>query len=80
MSCREFADYLSNELTTDIRAQFEHHLEICTNCVKYFEGYKVAVALGKAAFDGRDEPVPADVPNDLVKAILAARRHQRPRR
>ena len=78
MSCREFADfiedYLSNELPADIRAQFEHHVEICTNCVKYLEAYKAAVALGKAAFDGRDEPVPADVPNDLVLAILAARR------
>ena len=78
MSCREFADfiadYLSNELPTDIRAQFERHVEICTNCVKYLEAYKAAVALGKAAFDGLDESVPADVPNDLVKAILAARR------
>ena len=78
MSCREFADfiadYLSNELPTDIRARFEHHVEICTNCVKYLEAYKAAVRLGKAAFDSRDEPVPADVPNDLVKAILAARR------
>ena len=78
MSCREFADfiadYLSNELPTDIRVRFEHHLEVCTNCVKYLEGYTAAVALGKAAFDGRHEPVPAEVPNDLVKAILAARR------
>ena len=78
MNCREFADfiaeYVSNELPTDIRARFEHHLQICTNCVKYLEGYRAAVALGKAAFDGGDEQVPTDVPKDLVKAILAARR------
>ncbi len=78
MSCREFADfiadYLSNELPANVRVQFERHLENCTNCVKYLEGYKAAVALGKAAFDDRDEPVPADLPNDLIKAILAARR------
>jgi hypothetical protein len=31
------------------------------------------VALGKRAFDDDDAAVPADVPEDLVKAILAAR-------
>ena len=75
MTCREFADfmadYLSGELPADVRAQFEHHLSVCTNCVKYLAGYRGAIALGKHAFD---DQVPADVPEDLVKAILAAKR------
>ncbi len=78
MSCREFAEfiaeYLSNELPHDIRAQFEHHLAICMNCVNYLHGYAAAVALGKAAFESSEEPVPADIPTDLIKAILDARR------
>jgi anti-sigma factor RsiW len=78
VSCRELADfiadYLSGELPVDVRAQFDHHLQVCPNCMKYLDGYRVAMALGKAAFDGRDEAVPADMPDDLVKAILAARR------
>ena len=78
MTCSEFADfmadYLSGELPAGVRAQFDHHLDICTNCVKYLDGYKAAISLGKAAFDERDSAVPADVPDDLVKAILAARR------
>jgi anti-sigma factor RsiW len=78
VSCREFADfiadYLSGELPAEVRAQFDHHLEVCVNCVRYLDAYRAAVALGKAAFDGTDDSVPGDVPDDLVKAILAARR------
>jgi len=32
------------------------------------------VKLGKRAFDDEDPALPADVPDDLVKAILAPRR------
>jgi anti-sigma factor RsiW len=78
VTCRQFADfiadYLSGELAADTRTQFEHHLQICSNCVNYLEGYKAAIALGKAAFDDTDSHVPGDVPDDLIKAILAARR------
>jgi anti-sigma factor RsiW len=77
VTCREFADfmadYLSGELPADVRVRFEHHLSVCTNCVKYLAGYQGAIALGKRAFD-EDAQVPADVPEDLVKAILSARR------
>ena len=78
MSCREFADfiadYLSGELPSHIREQFNEHLGVCVNCVRYLDGYKATIALGKAAFETNEEPVPADVPEDLVKAILASRR------
>jgi anti-sigma factor RsiW len=81
VSCREFADfiadYLSGELPADVRERFDHHLHMCSNCAKYLDAYRGAMALGKAAFAdlvGTDEAIPADVPDDLVKAILAARR------
>jgi anti-sigma factor RsiW len=78
VTCREFADFiadhLSGELPPDVRVKFDHHLGVCSNCVKYLDGYKAVMALGKAAFDTSDEPVPDDVPEGLVKAILAARR------
>ena len=81
MTCREFADfiadYLSDDLGADSRSQFEHHLTLCPNCQRYLDGYRATVRLGKAAFADADAPVPADVPEDLVKAILAA--HGRPR-
>jgi anti-sigma factor RsiW len=81
VTCREFADfmadYLSGELPADVRARFEHHLSVCTNCVKYLAGYQGAVALGKRAFDDEAAQVPSDVPEDLVKAILTARAARR---
>ena len=77
MTCRELADfiadYLSNALPGDTRAQFERHLGACSNCVVYLEGYSETVKLGQAAFDDPDAPVPDTVPAELVKAILAAR-------
>ena len=78
MTCREFAgfmaDYLSGELSADVRARFEQHLNVCSNCVKYLAGYADTIALGRAAFKDDDDEVPGEVPNALVKAILAARR------
>lgn len=78
MTCREFADfmadYLSGELAPEVRARFEHHLSICENCVTYLANYRAVIRLGKRAFDDERAPLPDDVPADLVKAILAARR------
>ena len=78
MTCREFADfmmdYLSGEMSSESRAQFEHHLSVCINCRKYLTSYEETVKLGKRAFDDEDAALPADVPEQLVKSILAARR------
>jgi len=78
VTCREFADfmmdYLSDELSSEPRARFDQHLTLCTNCRKYLTSYEETVKLGKKAFEDDDAPLPADVPEELVRAILAARR------
>ena len=78
MTCREFADfmmdYLSNELSSETRVHFEHHLRVCTNCRNYLTSYEETVKLGKRAFEDEDAALPSDVPEELVRAILAARR------
>ena len=78
MTCREFADfladYLSGELSPGARAQFERHLEVCPNCVAYLSNYRDTIVLGRMAMAGDDAAVPTDVPEDLIKAILASRR------
>ena len=78
MTCREFADfladYLSGELSPGTRAQFERHLEVCPNCVAYLSNYRDTIVLGRMAMAGDDAAVPTDVPEDLIKAILASRR------
>jgi anti-sigma factor RsiW len=78
VTCREFADfladYLSGELSPGTRAQFERHLEVCPNCVAYLSNYRDTIVLGRTVMAEGDAAVPADVPDDLVKAILASRR------
>jgi anti-sigma factor RsiW len=78
MTCREFADfimdYTSGEVSPDVRRDFETHLTRCPNCQKYLAGYRQTIALGRRAFDDDDGELPGDVPEDLVKAIMAARR------
>jgi anti-sigma factor RsiW len=78
VTCREFADfladYLSDTLSPETRTQFERHLELCANCVAYLSNYRDTIAIGKAAMAEDDAPLPTDVPEGLVKAILAARR------
>jgi anti-sigma factor RsiW len=78
VTCRELADFIADYLTGDLRpeigAAFEQHLSLCPNCRRYLASYEATVTLGRAAFDVDDAPVPADVPEELVRAILDARR------
>jgi anti-sigma factor RsiW len=80
VTCREFADfmmdYLSGELSTESRAAFKYHLSLCANCRRYLASYRETVKLGKRAFEDADTDVPLEVPEELVKAILAARSRQ----
>ena len=78
MTCRELADfvadYISGELQAEARVEFDRHLSACPNCRNYLFGYRATIALGRRAFDEDDAHLPPDVPEDLVKAILAARK------
>lgn len=80
MTCREvtefLTEYFSGELPPDPRRAFEKHLETCQECVAYLKNYEETVKLGKAVFRHPDERVSDEVPEELVQAILAARRKQ----
>lgn len=82
MTCREFAEfiaqYLAGELASPEREAFDRHLSLCRNCARYLEQYRHTVEAGRRAFAIDDSPVPADVPDDLVDAILRARKAARP--
>jgi anti-sigma factor RsiW len=70
----DFLDaYLDGELAPAPRSAFEAHLSVCRACVDYLAGYRETIRLGKRACDPEAE-LPADVPSELVDAILAARR------
>ena len=80
MTCHELIEFLSayvdGELSEDVRFRFDAHVAACPECSAYLKSYEATVKLAKTAVGGSDDPVPADVPEDLVKAILAARRKE----
>lgn len=77
MTCREFAsfisDYLVGELPRADRLQFERHLAACPNCERYLAQYRETIAAGRAAFADQDGELAPEVPEELVRTILAAR-------
>ena len=82
LTCRELVefvmDYLDGTLASADRAAFEAHLAECEDCIVYLRSYRETVRLGKTHGGGDDER-PPELPEDLVRAILAARRKPEPR-
>lgn len=77
ISCREFIefliDYVENALPEQQRREFDRHMSMCPACVAYLNTYRQTIAAGKAALGRPEDPLPEEVPADLVKAILSAR-------
>ncbi len=77
MTCKEFEDfvldYLDGELSVQQQAAFDLHLRLCRACRQYLRAYKHSIDLDRAVFSSADAPVPDDVPEDLIKAILKLR-------
>jgi anti-sigma factor RsiW len=77
MTCREFVEflwrYIDNELPQAERTAFDDHLAKCPHCVKYLQQYQDTIRIGKAAVVASTDPVPAEVPEDLIQAILHSR-------
>ncbi|MBT3399158.1 MAG: hypothetical protein HOL07_06025 [Rhodospirillaceae bacterium] len=80
ITCDEFedfiAEYFEGELSAVQRQTFDVHLKICEDCRAYLKAYRNTIALGRSAFTRGDAPVPEDMPDDLVAAILAARANE----
>jgi anti-sigma factor RsiW len=76
VNCREFVDflmaYLDGELSPAEREVFQQHTVDCPPCQTYLDTYRETVRIGGALCEP-DGPVPEDVPDELVAAILAAR-------
>jgi anti-sigma factor RsiW len=78
LTCEELTafldDYVAGEQPADVRARFEEHLAVCPPCVDYLAGYRAAISLGRQAYPSAlAGGIPDDVPEELVKAIVAAR-------
>jgi anti-sigma factor RsiW len=81
MTCRELIEflmsYLGNELPAEQRAEFERHLGMCPSCVNYIRTYEQAIKLGRQAFTD-DAAAASELPEELIKAILAAAHATKP--
>jgi anti-sigma factor RsiW len=79
ITCRELLDflhlYLAGELAEDRRLEFDRHLSVCDPCREYIRQYEDTIRLGREAFVDPDAPI-ADTPEDLVRAVLEARRRR----
>jgi anti-sigma factor RsiW len=73
LTCRELIEfldeYVSDALNAERRATFEAHLSECRDCRNYLAAYRAAMRLSHEAAEATAE----DMPDDLVRAILAAR-------
>ena len=73
VTCRELltflAGYVSGGLPAARRDVFRQHLARCPACVAYVNNYLALASLARRA----SEPLPDEVPRELVTAILAAR-------
>lgn len=76
MTCEEVVDflmrYLDGELTPAERQTFEEHLGVCPPCIVYLETYRATVRVSQLACHTRDDAPCERIPEQLVKAIVAA--------
>jgi anti-sigma factor RsiW len=77
LTCREFVDllydYLLGGLGAERTAAMNAHLAVCPSCVAYLKSYEASIRMGRLALGPSEGPVPAEVPEALVRAVLAAR-------
>ncbi len=78
MTCKELIDflmdYIDGELSAGEARHFDEHLGVCPPCAAYLASYRETVRLGKMICQPEKSALPADMPEDLVQAILRARR------
>ena len=80
MNCHEFVEFVMEYLDGNLREEeqrvFEGHIGACGPCLTYLDTYRETVRLGRSVC-GPNDALPPDVPEELVQAILAARRASR---
>ncbi len=78
LTCIEFErfvhDFHEGSLSPRERRAFDFHMELCPMCRVYFASYLKTIDLGGRICATDDALAPADVPEELASAILAARR------
>jgi hypothetical protein len=77
LTCIEFEefvhDYQEGSLGARERRVFELHMELCPMCRVHFVSYLRTIELGRRLCAAEDASAPAELPEELASAILAAR-------
>lgn len=77
VTCRELVDflmqYLEGDLPADQRAAFERHLTLCPPCVRFLKSYNDSIKLSRICCCESDPNKKCEIPEELVRAILASR-------
>jgi hypothetical protein len=81
ITCAEFErfvmDYYGEQLTARQRSMFDFHMRICPMCDVHFQSYVKAIEMGRELFKEEEALQKAELPPDLVMAILETRRADR---
>ena len=77
LTCQQVLDYLSDyvegRLSAAELARFDEHLAVCPQCVDYLASFKATLAACRCLREAEQNKL-QPVPEDLVQAILAARK------
>lgn len=77
ITCSEFESfvlaYLEDDLAPRQKSVFELHLKVCRECRDYLVLYRASLDLAKGALEIDRDRLENDIPEDLVKAVIAAR-------
>jgi len=78
ITCRQFEDFILDYLDGNLRATqrrvFEMHLRICRECRQYLAAYQRTMELSRVALQDSPSVEMGDVPEDLIKAVIEARK------
>ncbi|HXV74722.1 MAG TPA: zf-HC2 domain-containing protein [Candidatus Polarisedimenticolaceae bacterium] len=79
MRCSEFVDFLDRYVERRLDAseseEFDRHLRVCPDCVRFLENYRQTIELVRVA-SRDDDRIPAEVPRELIAAVRAAIRRR----
>ena len=82
ITCRQLidflGDYMADELSERDKREIARHLAVCPSCVAYLDSYAQTICLERAvrsdaASRPASGPAQSQLPEDLVRKILAAR-------
>ena len=75
LTCQEMTDFLADYLDGSLSPAERHlvgkHLADCPECIAYLRSYAETIRLARQT--RKDDSLPDSIPDELVRAILAAR-------